>query len=133
MSIFLERLQQYAKAKNLSFRSISLSAGQSASYLSNSLKQGSTPSVEVVSNIIDKYPDLNPNWLLTGKGVMVLEENLMSSSGEILGQNKSIDQLIDEKIDDKLSTFTKTLRELIANEIDMELKAATKSLKKAQG
>ena len=133
MSIFLERLQQYAKAKNLSFRSISLSAGQSASYLSNSLKQGATPSVEVVSNIIDKYPDLNPNWLLTGKGVMVLEENLMSSSGEILGQNKSIDQLIDEKIDDKLSTFTKTLRELIANEIDMELKAATKSLKKAQG
>ena len=133
MYIFLERLQQYAKAKNLSLRSISLSAAQSASYLSNSLKQGSTPSVEVVSNIIDKYPDLNPNWLLTGKGVMVLVENLMSSSGEILGQNKSIDQLIDEKIDDKLSTFTKTLRELIANEIDMELKAATKSLKKPQG
>ncbi len=118
MSIFLERIQKYAQSKKISLRQVSLDAGLSGAYMSNSLKQGSNPSIDLISKIIEKYPDLNPYWLLTGKGNMIINSNMVAENELSYWINsKTIDELIDDKIDIKLSALNGKIREMIAHEI----------------
>lgn len=124
MSVFLERIKVFAKQKDLSLRQVSLDAGLSGAYLSNSLKQGSTPSVEIIAKIIDNYPELNPSWLLTGKGSMIVKSNLIGEIENSYSINKTIDELIDDKIDIKLTILSPKIREIIAREIEGGLEKA---------
>ncbi len=40
------------------------------------IKSGrSEPSVKVISALLEKFPNVNANWLLTGKGAMFLDDN----------------------------------------------------------
>ena len=118
MSIFLERIQKYAQSKKISLRQVSLDVGLSGAYMSNSLKQGSNPSIDLVSKIIDKYPDLNPYWLLTGKGNMIINSDMVAETELSYWVNsKTIDELIDDKIDIKLRTLSGRIREMIVHEI----------------
>lgn len=128
MSIFLERIKAYVKEKDLSLRQVSLAVGLSGAYLSNSLKQGSTPSVDIISKIIDKYPDLNPFWLLTGKGDMIVEDDLVQESASHYRTSKTIDEIIDDKIDVKLKTLGSKIREMIAHEMEGELEKALRDI-----
>lgn len=132
MSIFLKRVKEYAKAKDLSLRAISIAAGQSDSYLSNSIKQGSVPSAEIISNIIDNYPDLNPYWLLTGRGEMLIHNDGNSENLKDFTEKKTIDELIDEKIDAKLKALGEGIRELIISEIEDELEQTRKEIKNSK-
>ena len=132
MSIFLERIRAFADNQNISLRQLSMSVGLSGAYLSNSLKQGSAPSVEIISKIIEKYPSLNPFWLLTGKGKMLNSGsetvNLPDNTEEI----QSIDDIIDQKIDRKLKGLGGIVRELIINEMEDELSRAKKEIDKSK-
>lgn len=128
MSPFLERIKAYAKEKELSLRQVSLSVGLSGAYLSNSLKQGSTPSVEIISKIIDKYPDLSPYWLLTGKGSMIINADLVGEIEQTYRTSKSIDEIIDDKIDIKLITLSPKIRKMVAKEIEEKLGEVLKEL-----
>lgn len=128
MSFFLERIKAYAREKELSLRQVSLSVGLSGAYLSNSLKQGSTPSVEIISKIIDKYPDLSPYWLLTGKGSMIIKSDLVGEIEQTYRTSKSIDEIIDDKIDMKLITLIPKIREIATQEIEDKLGEVLKEL-----
>lgn len=133
MSIFLERIKAYVKEKDLSLRQVSLAVGLSGAYLSNSLKQGSAPSVDIISKIIDKYPDLNPFWLLTGKGDMIIEGDLVQESASHYRTSKTIDEIIDDKIDVKLKTLGSKIREMIAHEMEGELEKALRDIQNDKG
>ena len=126
MSVFLERIKMYAKKKDLSLRHISLSIKLSGAYLSNSIKQGSIPSVEIISKIIDKYPDLSPYWLLTGKGSMIIKSGLVEEIEQTYRISKSIDEIIDDKIDMKLITLSPKIRKIVAQEMEGKLAKALK-------
>ena len=128
MSIFLKRIKAYAKEKDLSLRQVSLRIGLSGAYLSNSLKQGSTPSVEIISKIIDKYPDLNPFWLLTGNGNMIMPSNSVQEGDPTYKISKTIDEIIDDKIDIKLKTLRGKIREMIVLEMEDELEKTLREL-----
>lgn len=125
MSIVLERIKQYCEFKGLSSREFSLSVGRSAGYFTTALKQGSEPTADMLSKIFETYPSLNVKWVFSGNGDM---EYLESDYQEL----KSIDELIDEKIDKRLRALSEGIRELIINEMEDELERAKKEIDKSK-
>lgn len=71
-----ERLGQYLDQKGISFYAIenALNAGRGS--ISKAVKEGKSIGSNTLENILNLYPDLNPNWLLTGKGSMCKDEEV---------------------------------------------------------
>lgn len=71
-----ERIIDFIKSKGLSISSFEKSIGKATNYIRNSKSFTSN----VLSTIMDVYPDLNIEWLITGKGDMLKgEEDKISS------------------------------------------------------
>ncbi len=82
----------FANHLGISHRQFSLSIGASSGYLNRIVTQGSNVGGDYIEKCVEVYPDLNPLWLITGEGEM-MKSNV----------KKSIDDIIEEKIDQKLS------------------------------
>ena len=70
MSQIVERIGQFIKVKGISIRSFEQSIGASNGSIGRAIANGSDISSSWVSKIIDKYPEINTNWLITGIGEM---------------------------------------------------------------
>ena len=66
-----ERIKIFLKFKKISQKDFSESVGLSSGYLGAMKKSFST---ETINNIVIRYPDINIDWLLTGKGEMIKED-----------------------------------------------------------
>lgn len=75
MENILQRIKQYADYHNISIRSIEASIWASNGVISNAIKKNSDIQSKWVSIIIEFYKDINPTWLLTGKGEMLIRYN----------------------------------------------------------
>lgn len=64
-----ERIYQFIEYKGISVYSFEVSIGKTKSYLRNSKSMSS----DTLSKICEVYPDLNPDWVLTGNGNIVRE------------------------------------------------------------
>lgn len=62
-----ERLREYIKTLNISEREFCRQIGVSSSYVNN-IRQSIQP--DKMKAIGEKFPELNPMWLLTGDGTM---------------------------------------------------------------
>lgn len=79
-----ERLGQYIDKKGFSFYAFENSLGAGRGSISKAVKEGKSIGSNVIENILSIYSDLNPIWLLTGKGTMFKED-------EDFLLNKSVD------------------------------------------
>lgn len=77
MAIFSDNLAKFLGIKGVSIRALEQRIGSSNGVISRSISKGTDISSQWVSKIIEAYPDLNPTWLLTGKGEM-LKTNCVS-------------------------------------------------------
>lgn len=68
-----QRIVKFIKDKSISVRNFEKEAGLSNGYLKQ-LKNA--PSVDKFQSIISAFPDINPDWLLTGSGEMYLSDTL---------------------------------------------------------
>ncbi|KZS41873.1 hypothetical protein AWE51_00055 [Aquimarina aggregata] len=75
------RLKEYVSYKKLSIRQFENSINASNSYV-NSISR--SIGVDKLEAIVEKYPDLDLKWLLTGKGEMLSSQNDPFISTEIL-------------------------------------------------
>jgi cyanate lyase len=103
MSNTLLRLKLYIDYKGLSLRGFEQSIGVSNGSFTSQLKNGKTIGIDKLENILQVYDELNPDWVLTGRGNMLREsqENIhMSDSyfGELYEVNKKYTILLEEKI-----------------------------------
>ncbi len=73
-----ERLREYIKTLNISEREFCRQIGVSTSYV-NSIRQSIQP--DKMKAIGEKFPELNPMWLLTGDGEMLQGNNINKVSG----------------------------------------------------
>lgn len=65
-----ERLKQFIKFKGLTNKEFEETCCIAKGYVSNTRK---TMQSDVISTIVEFYPDLNADWLITGRGDMVYD------------------------------------------------------------
>lgn len=74
MSQIVSRLKDYVVSKDISIRQFELSIGVSSGAISRAFKNDTDIQSKWISKIIHEYPDINVEWLITGKGDMVKHE-----------------------------------------------------------
>lgn len=72
MTKISERLNSFIKAKGISIRTFEQKIGCSNGVIARSISKGTDIQSIWMSKIIENYPDVNPAWLLTGKGEMLI-------------------------------------------------------------
>lgn len=74
-----ERIREFIKYLRISEREFCRQIGVSTSYV-NSIRTSIQP--DKMKAISDKFPELNPMWLLTGDGEMLQKGNINQVSGD---------------------------------------------------
>lgn len=62
-----KRIRQFVKFKGMPVKDFEAAIGRTNGYLSHT----KSPTANVIKDIVEKYPELNLYWLLTGKGEML--------------------------------------------------------------
>ncbi|WP_422105540.1 hypothetical protein [Winogradskyella sp.] len=76
--------------KDLGFseRKFELSIGKSNGYINGMRKRNSSPTVDVLFDIVKKYPQFNINWILTGEGSMKVDRSLVNEPRSSYSKDK---------------------------------------------
>lgn len=67
------RLKKYIDFKGISLRQFEMNIGVSNGSISSQLKENKNFGSDRLEKILNAYTDLNPNWLLTGNGEMIVK------------------------------------------------------------
>ena len=67
------RVGQYIEAKGISYYAFENSLGASRGSISKAVKEGKSIGSNVLEKILLLYTDINPAWLLTGQGTMMVD------------------------------------------------------------
>ena len=138
----LERLKSVIATKSNSPNDFSKKIGIAPTTFNNQLKSPRGISVDVILLTLAAYPDISAEWLLRGKGEMILSDNLPPILGDesendlnthaMLAQAKGeIDTLVQEiaKLKEKVLKQEGTIEwqkdfisELIAEKVELEKK-----------
>ena len=97
MENILDRLSSYMKNKGLNNNKVTVQAGLSNGLLGNAFKSGRGLNSDSIEKILNAYPDINSEWLLTGKGSMLKDASLMEASSNI--QYVRTSKVIEKKIE----------------------------------
>lgn len=78
-----QRIGKYIETKGISYYAFENAIGASRGSISKAVKEGKSIGSSILENILTIYPDLNPVWLLTGKGEMLTTEDNQIANIEI--------------------------------------------------
>jgi len=79
MENILTRIKQFSENKNVTINALERLIGASKGVLSRALNQNTDIQSKWLTQIVENYPDINSEWLLTGKGSMLKTGELPSS------------------------------------------------------
>lgn len=115
MSETLNRIKQFIDYKGLNIRSFEIEVGFSNGAFASQLKNGKTIGVDKLENILNTFPELNANWLLTGKGRMLLgrQTDLLKEPGNVYQLSEAEKDLI-QVLKDQLEDLKKDKERLHA-------------------
>ena len=71
MANILDRVALFAQNEGITIGSIEKTIGASKGVLSRALAQGTDVQAKWIKGIVENYPSLSPDWLLTGTGDML--------------------------------------------------------------
>jgi len=78
--MILQRLKQYIDSKNISTAAFEKSIGMSNASFGRSLKNNGAIGTDKLENILSVYHEINPDWLLTGNGPMLRENEVIKNT-----------------------------------------------------
>lgn len=115
-----ERLAFIMKAKNLSMTKFADEIEVQRSSMSHVMNGRNKASLDFIRRILKRFPDINPDWLLFGKGGMSRQDIQMElgASGEMAGEYEKLKEEISEKssriadLEQKLLNATARVEEL---------------------
>jgi len=89
------RLAQFLKAENISQSQFADSIGVARASITHILSGRNRPGFDFIENMARRYPALNLEWFITGKGKMYKSapEPIRALSENIEGENESISTL----------------------------------------
>lgn len=93
VSNVLERLNRIISYYDLSLRKFAISLGVHYNTIQNTFYRQSDVSFSILNKVITTYPEINPEWLMTGKGEMIRDVNEMKEMTKSLG-----DALLENKV-----------------------------------
>ena len=73
-----KRFQKWMDLKNLNARKLASNIKINRPTISHILSGRNKPSIDILSKMIDVYPDLNLNWLISGLGYMSNEDKIIT-------------------------------------------------------
>ena len=76
------RIQLILKTKNISASKFADEIGVQRSSISHILSGRNNPSLDFIQKTLMKFPDISPDWILTGKGSMYMQPDLFNSATE---------------------------------------------------
>lgn len=74
--MILDRIKQFIDSEGIAVSAFEKSIGMSNASFGKSLRSGGAIGTDKLENILSVYPNLSPNWLLTGEGAMLKGEDL---------------------------------------------------------
>ncbi|EON76966.1 hypothetical protein ADIS_2509 [Lunatimonas lonarensis] len=88
MASIVNRIGLYAERKGLSIRRIEMEIGAGNGTLSKAIGKDKDVLSEWIARFVKSYADVNPTWLLTGNGSMLVtdEESLSDKTAATLTQ-----------------------------------------------
>lgn len=72
--MIVERLKQYIDSKGITISAFEKSIGMGNASFGRSLKNNGAIGTDKLEKILNVYPDISPEWILTGNGTMLREE-----------------------------------------------------------
>ena len=116
----IDRLFVFINHAGLSARKFDMSIGASNGYSLRMKKNKASIGSDILEKIIQRYPELNINWLLTGKGSMINSEFLNVASFDELNplEKKKFENYIESKIKSYTNKELKKLLEELNSEIE---------------
>ena len=95
----VDRIRHFIDSKGISIREFSKKIGVSHALIGKVRSLGS----DKLERIVSTYPEINPDWLLTGKGEMIKKIPYEVEESINVAEEDSMDYLIDERIAKQLS------------------------------
>ncbi|HEX9981612.1 MAG TPA: S24 family peptidase [Flavobacterium sp.] len=92
-----ERVGKYIERKGYSYYAFENSLGASRGSISKAVKEGKSIGSNVLENILSTYTDLNPAWLLTGKGEMFSSNEDIARAGDVKSYRLKTDNMIESQ------------------------------------
>lgn len=105
------RIQRYIDYKKMSNRAFELKAGLSNGYIQTMIKQKGNIGIKTISKIIEAFPDINLNFLITGKGEVVIEEEKITEKKDYQDQLIEAQQKLIEKLE-RIEELQNDLKEI---------------------
>ena len=111
MEIILDRIEQFAEKQGIKIGALEKKIGASKGVLSRAIAQKTDIQSKWLSKLVENFPQIDANWLLTGEGSMYRDTTVMSGTAppdrdevvrllreKVADQQKIID-LLEEKVE----------------------------------
>ncbi|MFC0182120.1 Phage repressor protein C, contains Cro/C1-type HTH and peptisase s24 domains [Pseudarcicella hirudinis] len=103
MNSVIERIGHFLEVRNYPPTRLEAELGLSNGSLSKSIKTRKNIGSESLAKIVNKFEELNPQWILTGKGEMLFQKEVIAEKPE-----KTEEQIIPIAYEGKIKYFTKS-------------------------
>lgn len=96
MSKISERLKEIMKENNLSIRTLADKMGVSDVMAGKYVNDKSKPGLEAMQKIIESFPNISSNWILTGEGSIYEKEGRLDNESVALYVRENHEKMIKE-------------------------------------
>lgn len=83
MDSFIERIQYFMSQMGINNNQMTVTAGLSVGLIGRAIKSKSGLNSDSIEKILCAYPNLNPNWLLTGRGEMLINNKAEKENSKV--------------------------------------------------
>ena len=90
-----DRIRQLMEAQHMNQQNFAQFLGMAPATLSSILSERTKPTLNTIEAIKNKFPNINIDWLMFGKGSMFLDENPGSSSSSTPQEGLAGEQMLD--------------------------------------
>ena len=91
MANILDRVALFAQNEGITIGSVEKTIGASKGVLSRALSQGTDVQAKWIKAMVENYPHLSPEWLLTGEGEMLRQQDSSRETTERQARDKRED------------------------------------------
>ena len=90
-----DRIRQLMEAQHMNQQNFAQFLGMAPATLSSILSERTKPTLNTIEAIKNKFPNINIDWLMFGKGLMFLDENPGNSSSSTPQEGLAGEQMLD--------------------------------------